>query len=199
MQFREPSDMRMNMGSGIAAAAVLLALLSGCTRAEETGRPAEKAREAEEDSSQEPYYYGLIEEYRSILAEDPHNLAATIALGNAFYDSGNWKEAILYYERALRLDPHDTDILTDLGTCYRNIGMPDRAIDAYRRALQYNPGHLNARYNLGVVYGYDRKDYAGAVREWEELLRIAPGFHHAAMMRAAIKSFKANMSGKGGQ
>lgn len=187
------------MKDGIVAAAVILALLSGCTGADGKKNQPAKTKDAKQETSQQPYYYGLIEEYRTILEEDPHNRAATIALGNAFFDSGNWKEAIAYYERAVRLEPHDPDILTDLGTCYRNIGLPDRAIEQYRRALQYNPGHLNARYNLGVVYAYDKKDHARAVREWEELLRIAPGFRHADMMRQAIKSFKAKKAGKGEQ
>jgi tetratricopeptide (TPR) repeat protein len=185
------------MKDGIVTAAVILVLLHGCTSADEKKNQSAKGRDTRQETSQQPYYYGLIEEYRTILAEDPHNRAATIALGNAFYDTGNWKEAIAYYERALRLEPHDPDILTDLGTCYRNIGIPDRAIEQYRRALQYNPGHLNARYNLGVVYAYDKKDQASAIREWEELLRVAPGFHHADVMRQAIKSFRAKTAGKG--
>jgi cytochrome c-type biogenesis protein CcmH/NrfG len=187
----------ITMKNGIVAAAIILAFLCGCTKADGKRNQPAKTTDEKQQTSQQPYYYGLIEEYRTMLAEDPHNRAATIALGNAFFDSGSWKEAITYYERALRLEPHDPDILTDLGTCYRNISMPDRATELYRRALQYSPGHLNARYNLGVVYAYDKKDYASAVREWEELLRIAPGFHQADMMRQAIRSFKAQMAGKG--
>ncbi len=190
-------DGETKMRNGITTAAVLLALLFGCGKTEETRRPPAKAKNANATASQQPYYYGLIEEYRTILAEDPRNRAATIALGNAYYDSGLWKEAITYYERALQLDPRDPDILTDLGTCYRNTGKSDRAIELYKKALQDNPGHLNAMYNLGIVYAYDKKEYLNAIREWEELLRIAPGFHHAAAMRDAIKSFKKKMAGKG--
>lgn len=181
-------------------ALLLLTLLPGCQKPEKEQRVALlKGREGKPEAAKQPYYYGLVEEYRNILAEDPHNRAATIALANAFYDSGNWKEAIIYYERSLRLEPHDSDIRTDLGTCYRNIGMPDRAIVEYQKALEQTPGHVNARYNLGVVYAYDKKDYASAVREWEELLRIAPGFHHADVIRHTIKSFKKKIAGKGQQ
>ena len=33
-----------------------------------------------------------------ILAGDPHNLAAMIGLGNAYSESGAWREAIIEYE-----------------------------------------------------------------------------------------------------
>ncbi len=157
----------------------------------------QERKDQPQDTPRQPYYYGLIEEYRSVLAEDPGNRAAIIALANAYYDSGNWRTAIFYYERALELDPHDPDILTDLGTCYRNSGNPERAFQFYQKALHQNPDHLNARYNLGIVYAHDRKDLAGAVREWEYLLRIAPMFPHAAKMREMIALYKKKIGGRG--
>ncbi len=189
------------MKNRIVLVALLALVFIGCEKSgQERYDPAVKEGGAGKDQAQQqPYYYGLIEEYLSVLEQEPQNRAVTIALANAYYDSGNWKQAIIYYERALRMQPDDPDIVTDLGTCYRNIGMPDRAIENYRRALQYSPSHLNARYNLGIVYGQDKKDYAMAIREWEELLRIAPTFHHAAVMRETMKSFKRKLSAGGGK
>lgn len=137
-----------------------------------------------------PYYYGLIEEYKRILAEDPNNLAAIIALGNAYFDSGQWKEAISYYENALRIEPRNADVRTDMGTAYRNMGFPDRALQEYQKALSFEPWHQNARYNIGVVYAYDKKDYAAAIRVWEDLLRHSPNHPRAEQMRLYIIMFK---------
>ncbi len=184
----------MKMKITIAAAAVFCALLPGCNKPDTGGQPPQAG--VKPDAAQQPYYYGLIEEYRAILAEDPDNLAGIIALANAYFDSGQWKEAIAFYERALRINPHDPDIRTDLGTSYRNIGMPDRALTEYHTALQYDPVHLNARYNMGIVYAYDKKDYGRAVQVWEELLRLSPSYSRADSMRLHIKSFK-KMAGKG--
>jgi len=138
---------------------------------------------------QSPYYSGLIEEYRRILAEDPYNLAAITALGNAYFDYGQWKEAIQIYERALLINPGDADVRTDLGTAYRNIGMTDRALAEYRTALKYDPGHLNARYNTGVVYATNKKNYKEATRIWEDLLKIAPNYPQAEQMKSMIMTF----------
>ena len=141
-------------------------------------------------STTTPYFYGLIEEYRGILAEDPHNLAAIIALGNAYFDAGQWKQAIKHYEQALLLDPANTDVITDMGTCYRNLGAPDRAIVEYERALKREPMHQNALFNLGIVYGFDKKDYAKAIRYWEQLLHVSPKHPRAGFVLATIAQFK---------
>lgn len=180
--------------------ALLLALaLTGCRPATEERRAnlLNEEKKQRQQPPQQPYYFGLIEEYRGVLAQDPNNRAANIALANAYYDSGEWQMAIAYYERALSLDPHDADILTDVGTCYRNSRRPDDALRYYQKALRQNPDHLNARYNMGIVYAYDKKDYAGAIREWEHLLRIAPAFPHAWTMRESIVSFRKKLSAGG--
>jgi tetratricopeptide (TPR) repeat protein len=139
---------------------------------------------------QPPYYSGLIEEYRAILAEDPNNLAAITALGNAYFDNGQWAEAITMYDRALLINPIDADVRTDLGTAYRNTGMTDRALAEYRTALGHDPGHLNARYNTGVVYASNIKNYREAIRIWEDLLKIAPNYPQAEQMKSMIMTFK---------
>jgi len=182
------------MKQSTAAAAICLSLLAGCRHAEEksaTPPPvlAEEVHSPKANSPQ-PYYYGLVEEYRTILEEDPKNFAAVVALGNAYFDSGHWQEAIRWYERARTLNPRNPDVLTDLGTAYRNAGEPARALAQYRRALELEPGHVEAHYNMGIVYAYDIRDYAVATRMWEELLRIAPNHPHAAYVRSSLALFK---------
>ncbi len=180
------------MKTPLVAVSVFLVLASGCKDSGSTN-PAvvpTAAVHAPKSEALEPYFYGLIEEYKTILAEDPNNLAAVIALGNAYFDSGQWREAARMYERALELDPRNADVITDLGTAYRNLGSPGRAIAAYRRALAIEPGHMNARYNLGVVYAYDMKDYDRAIRLWEDLLRIAPNYPETNALRERIAALK---------
>lgn len=177
----------------IIAALACSSFLPGCGKVEQkrppvAGSPHGGAVKA--DEYQAPYYPGLIEEYKTLLAEDPNNLAAIIAIGNAYFDSGQWKKAITYYEHALRIDPRNADVRTDMGTSYRNQGMSERALAEYRMALKHEPGHLNARYNTGVVYAYDKKDYVTAVHVWEELLRLSPNYPKSGHMRTCIVTFK---------
>jgi len=184
----------------IVAPALLAGLLAcllaagGCTKDDQ--RSSAPADRPAAEKGQKPYYYGLIEEYRNVLAGDPHNLAALIALGNAYYDAGQWKLAIQHYEQALRLNPHMADVVTDMGTCYRNLGMPDRAITQYEKALTIEPTHQNALLNLGIVYGYDRKDYAKAIASWEQLLHVSPKHPKAEYLQATMAQFRKAMRQK---
>ena len=177
----------------LVAAVLLLALPMGCGRQQDK-KPLPAPRTAEgvkkPGEARTPYYPGLIEDYRNVLAEDPHNFAALIGSGNAYYDSGEWKKAIAMYEQALAIDPRNADVRTDMGTAFRNLGMPDRSIAEYRLALQHEPGHLNALYNLGIVYANDKKDYAAAIRAWEEILKIAPNYPNADRIRSMIAALK---------
>ena len=168
------------LAGGLAAA--------GCDPPGGGSAPGESGDQPEK--GQAPYYQGLIAEYRSNLAEDPHNLAALIGLANALYDSSQWREAIEYYEQALQLNPHNADTITDMGTCYRNLGMPDRAIAAYERSLRIEPAHANTLFNLGVVYGHDKKDYAKAIAAWDQLLRTAPNHPRAAHVHEMLRVFR---------
>lgn len=174
-------------------AALCFLLLSGCRKTDAQKTPAipaatEQAKKHGE--FRDPDYSGLIEEYRTLLAQNPNNPAAIIALGNAYFDSGNWKKAITMYEHALLIDPRNADVRTDMAAAYRNTGMTDRALSEYRIALKHEPAHLNARYNLGLVFAYDKKDYTAAIRVWEELLRLSPNYPRAEDMKSGIAVFR---------
>jgi len=175
-------------------------LLPGCTKSEPKqythGYPG-AAQAQNNDQAQTPYYVGLIEEYRAVLAEDPNNLVALIALGNTYYDSGEWQKAIAIYEHVLSIDPRNADVRNDMGSAYRNLGQYDRALAEYHIALRFDPGHLNARYNMGIVYAYDKKDLLSAIHVWEEILRLSPNFPRAEYLRSSIAAFKQGMKREG--
>jgi tetratricopeptide (TPR) repeat protein len=170
-------------------AGLFVPLLFSCGKSEQKKSPVvlQGAHQVQKPArSQVPYYPGLIEEYRFLLAEDPHNFAALVALGNAYFDNGNWKKAVEVYHNALLIVPRDADVHSALGTAYRNLGLIDRSLDEYRLALKYEPGHLDTRYRMGDVYAYDKRDYGHAVRVWSELLRLAPNYPGAERIRANI-------------
>jgi tetratricopeptide (TPR) repeat protein len=187
---------------GVAVAGLIgLACAAGCkneSASRSSSRQVAPIQSATSDHGLSPHYEGLIEDYGSVLAEDPDNLAANIAMANAFYDAGEWRHAISYYDRALRLNPHNADVITDRATCYRNLGMTDEAVRDYRLALRVEPTHQNALYNLGIVYAHDKKDLSKAIKYWERLLEVAPKYPRADYLRASIDGFRRSLK-KGSQ
>ncbi|MDH7486435.1 MAG: tetratricopeptide repeat protein [Anaerolineae bacterium] len=57
------------------------------------------------------------------------------ALGNAYYEAGEYEKALAEYQAALAADPGHVASLARLGDTYNKLGRTDEAIAAYRRAL----------------------------------------------------------------
>ena len=53
-------------------------------------------------------------------------------------------------------------------------GEYDRAIAEFEKAAEANPKHVNSRYNLGIVLLHDKGDIKGAIKAWEDYLRVEP-------------------------
>lgn len=127
---------------------------------------------------------------REIVQKDPGNVTAWIKLGNALMDLSRFNEAIDAYGKALDLDPKNADVRVDMGICYRNSNRSDIAAQEFRKALEINPRHLNGRKNLAVVLAYDLNDKAGALKEFEQYLKVAPDSPDSEQVKQEIQSLK---------
>ena len=130
---------------------------------------------------QPPQQPGLTsDQARSILtleqevAANPTNVEAWTQLGHVYFDTNNPAKAIRAYEKSLELNPNDPNVLTDLGVMYRRNGQPEKALAVFDQAMSIAPNHEQSRFNKGVVLRYDLNDREGAIKAWEELLKINP-------------------------
>jgi len=137
---------------------------------------------------------------KSILEKDPRDLQALITLGNAYFDTDRYQEAIDAYSKALAIDPKNPDVRTDMGIMYRRLGQFDKAIESFRQVARDNPMHVNSRFNLGVVLKHDKKDFLGAIQAWEEFLKLEPLLdpddERPIMVGQEIESMKASLANR---
>lgn len=105
---------------------------------------------------------------------NPTNVEAWTNLGNYYFDSENFEKAIQAYQKSLTLSPNNANVLTDLGIMFRRSGKPNDAITSFEKALAIDVNHPSARFNIGIVKLYDLGDQDGAIKIWEELVRINP-------------------------
>ena len=117
-----------------------------------------------------------IESLRQRAEDNPDNANLWIDLGNAYFDSGMYENAITAYARSLEIAPGNPDVLTDLGIMYRRTGSPPRAVEMFDEAIKADPEHTMSRFNKGVVLLYDLRDKKGAIEAWQELATIAPRY-----------------------
>jgi tetratricopeptide (TPR) repeat protein len=127
---------------------------------------------------------------KSILKDDPKNLKALVELGNLYFDSDQFDLAIQVYSRALEIDPNSPDVLTDMGIMYRRRGNFDRAVAAFKKAAEIDPRHVNSRYNLGIVLLHDRGDIKGAIKAWEDYLKVEPTSPRAENIRVQLEKMR---------
>lgn len=129
---------------------------------------------------------------KEMTTKDPGNGKAWIRLGNLLMDTNRFGEAIDSYQKALDIDPANVDVRVDMGICYRNTGKPDVAAKEFGKAIEINPSHVIAHKNLAIVLAYDLHDSAGAVREFEKSLQLAPNAPDAERIRNEIQKLKAS-------
>lgn len=107
---------------------------------------------------------------------NPNSLAAWLELGNLYFDTGKFQDAIRAYTRYLSLNPNSPDVWTDLGVMYRRSGNPAEAVSSFDKAIELNPQHEQARFNKGIVQFYDLGNREAAILTWQELVKINPNF-----------------------
>ena len=127
---------------------------------------------------------------RSLLKEDPKNQKALIELGNLYFDANQIDPAIQTYSKALELDPNNGDVRTDMGIMFRRKGDFDRAIAEFQKAAGNDPRHINSRYNLGVVLLHDKGDIKGAIKAWEDFLKVEPAGPRAENIRKQMEKLR---------
>src|SRR4051794_30019956 len=78
------------------------------------------------------------------LKDKPNDPQLLYNLGNTYYDTQQYPEAIRYYEQSLAQNPKAADVRTDMATAYNYAGDVDKALAEFDIVLKQNPKHANA-------------------------------------------------------
>ena len=129
------------------------------------------------------------------LKNNPNDLESIVGLGNVYYDTQQYPQAIHYYEQALTLQPDNADVITDLGTAYWYTGDADKAIVQFKRSLKIRPNHAGTLFNMGIVEWQGKMDPSAAVTAWEQLLKTNPDYPQKQQIEDFIAKAKEHMKG----
>lgn len=99
-------------------------------------------------------YISAEKEYRKALSEQPTNVAGAYNLANAYYNKGNYDEALYRQSEAAK----NATTKAEKHKAFHNIGnilMQNKhckeAVEAYKNALRNDPTDDETRYNLGLA------------------------------------------------
>lgn len=131
-------------------------------------------------------YQQRIDMNQRLVAKDPKNVAAWIALGNDLFDTRQFQRSIDAYGEALKLNPNNPDVLTDQGVMYEQLADYDRALANFEQAQRIAPNHVQSAYNIGVVWSKHKNDPAKATAAWKKVIQMAPTSPQAAEARQGL-------------
>jgi len=94
----------------------------------------------------------------------PDYVNALILLANAYFEyNRNTDTTLMYYMRILRVSPKFQDVYTNLPVVVKTIPEIDKRIKFYEEVYSINEDRPDVCYELGLLYGKDRKDYQKAI------------------------------------
>lgn len=109
------------------------------------------------------------------------------AVGDAYAEAGELREAVEAYRKALDRCPDFHDIRHRLGVVLRDLGLPDQALREFKRVLRANPGLLDAHVQLGLTY-YSLGRSDDALERWQAVIRHDPSREDARMYSRLVMS-----------
>jgi cytochrome c-type biogenesis protein CcmH/NrfG len=131
-----------------------------------------------------------IAQYRERVEQNPKDVEALVALGNANLMLRRYDHAKGWYEQALKVDPNRRDIRMDLAIALRYLQQPDEAIDQLNLVLAKEPKNAAALYNVGIILLEDKHDQPAAIAKWEALMKAHPDDPRVPQLRQMVEGLK---------
>jgi cytochrome c-type biogenesis protein CcmH/NrfG len=120
------------------------------------------------------------------LKSTPNDAQLLYKIGNIYYDTQQFPEAVKYYEQATKQSPNALDMRTDLATAYYYAGDPDKSLAEFDQVLKLDPKYANALFNQGMIRWQAKMDIKGAVESWKKLLATNPDYPNRDQVSALI-------------
>ncbi len=98
--------------------------------------------------------------------------------GDAYYNLGNYRQAIEDYDRAIEINPKLAEAYNNRGAAYDKLGNRAQAISDFGRAVDINPNYADAYNARGLAYaalGRDRE----AISDFDKAIGINPQYADA--------------------
>jgi tetratricopeptide (TPR) repeat protein len=181
----------------MGVAGILLGLLAGwIIGSQQAAAPRPDAPQPQQSSaaSQQQTAPALDEkraaELKAAADSAPNDAAARVRLGDLYFDSGKFDEAVKWYKDALAINPRDVNASTDLGIAYYYMNQPDRALEQFEKSLAVEPAHSKTLLNIGIVRAFGKQDLEGAAKAWERVIEVAPGSEEAGRAKQGLDGLR---------
>jgi hypothetical protein len=73
-------------------------------------------------------------------------------IAEKYYNYGDYKEALLYYEKAMNIYPLSADSYYHAGICYDSLEQYSKSLEKYKQVIKIDPDNILAYGKLGYTY-----------------------------------------------
>ena len=146
-----------------------------------------------------PLDQSRVQALQTVAEKDPKNIESRVQLGNMFFDSEQYPQAIAWYEQAFALNPADPNVSTDLGVSYYYTNQPDRALAQFEKSLAADPGHIKTLLNVGIVRAFGKNDLPGAAKAWEQVVALSPDSPEGQAAKKGLEGVRNTVAGTAGK
>lgn len=160
--------------------------------------PAGSAGNTTQPAAPPPIDEARAGQLQKVANAEPANVAVRTELGNLYFDSERFDQAIPWYESALKLVPSSVEVSTDLGVSYLYTQQTDRAIAQFENSVKIDPKHLKTWLNIGIAKAMVKGDVPGGEAAWKKVIELAPGTEEARRAQQGIDALKGGHKGAAG-
>ncbi len=109
--------------------------------------------------------------------------------GNVLKSQKKFKEAIIFYQKAIDYKKDYFEAYNNLATSQKHIGLKDKAFENYKHAIKLKENNLEAHYNLANLF-YDEKRFDEAFENYERVIKINNNFPQSYLSIGLIYSIQ---------
>ncbi len=121
------------------------------------------------------------------LAITPQLAEGHTCLGNVYFSTGRYEEAVQQFQRSLDLDHNSDETLSSLAGAYQKLGKASEAEGAYRKAVSLRPNYWGVYSAFGAFY-FNQARYDDAAGMFKKTIQLAPQNYSGYLNLGAVYS-----------
>lgn len=138
--------------------------------------------------------------YEQTIKLSPKYVKAMNNAGVIYFNNKDYDKGIEYFKQVLVYDPNYTEAMINLGAAYQNKGDFPSAIAAYEKGIKMSPNNPSIMKNLSNIYNsigvnyFNQKDWANAMKNFQEVLKYDPASSNAITNIGCVHQNTGNMN-----
>ena len=120
---------------------------------------------------------------------NPEDIESLLALGNEFYNGGQFDVAATWFDKVTAIDPKNVQALLARGAVFFNLNDLANAESTWKKVVVIDPKNTEVHYDLGFLYlNQPTPNWTGVQAEWNKVIELDPGSDLAKTVQSHLDS-----------